>query len=139
MANDMKMISILGATGSIGTSSLNVISSLGSTYKVFGLSCHKNTTLLQDQIHQFNPEYAIITDQSSYNMFLKEHGTNLGDTKILFGDEGLNIITSNGNVDTIIAAITGFSCIYPVITAINHNKTILIANKEILVLSLIHI
>ena len=133
MANDMKMISILGATGSIGTSSLNVISSLGDGYKVFGLSCHKNITLLQDQIHQFNPEYAIITDQSSYNVFLKEHGTNLGDTKILFGDEGLSIITSNKNVDTVIAAITGFSCIYPVITAINHNKTILIANKEILV------
>ena len=133
MANDMKMISILGATGSIGTSSLNVISSLGDGYKVFGLSCHKNITLLQDQIHQFNPEYAIITDQSSYNMFLKEHGTNLGDTKILFGNEGLNIISSNRNVDTVIAAITGFSCIYPVITAINHNKTILIANKEILV------
>ena len=133
MANDMKMISILGATGSIGISSLNVISSLGDGYKVFGLSCHKNITLLQDQIHQFNPEYAIITDQSSYNMFLKEHGTNLGDTKILFGDEGLSIITSNKNVDTVIAAITGFSCIHPVITAINHNKTILIANKEILV------
>ena len=129
----MKMISILGATGSIGTSSLNVISSLGDGYKVFGLSCHKNITLLQDQIHQFNPEYAIITDQSSYNMFLKEHGANLGDTKILFGDEGLSIITSNKNVDTVIAAITGFSCIHPVITAINHNKTILIANKEILV------
>ena len=133
MANDMKMISILGATGSIGISSLNVISSLGDGYKVFGLSCHKNITLLQDQIHQFNPEYAIITDQSSYNMFLKEHGTNLGDTKILFGDEGLSIITSNKNVDTVIAAITGFSCIHPVLTAINHNKTILIANKEILV------
>ena len=133
MADDMKTISILGATGSIGTSSLNVISSLGDAYKVFGLSCHKNITLLQDQIHQFNPEYAIITDQSSYNMFLKEHGTNLGDTKILFGDEGLSIITSNKNVDTVIAAITGFSCIHPVITAINHNKTILIANKEILV------
>ena len=43
------------------------------------------------------------------------------------------IITSNKNVDTTIAAITGFSCIHPVITAINHNKTILIANKEILV------
>jgi 1-deoxy-D-xylulose-5-phosphate reductoisomerase len=66
MANDMKMISILGSTGSIGTSSLNVISSLSDAYKVFGLSCHKNITLLQNQIHQFNPEYAIITDQSSY-------------------------------------------------------------------------
>ena len=133
MANDMKMISILGATGSIGKSSLNVISSLGDTYKVFGLSCHKNIKLLQNQIHQFNPNYAIITDQNSYDLFLSKYGKDLDGTKILFGDEGLDVITSDKNVDTVIAAITGFSCIYPVITAINHNKTILIANKEILV------
>ena len=133
MANDMKIISILGATGSIGKSSLSVISSLGDSYKVFGLSCHKNLTLFRDQIHQFNPEYGIITDINSYDSFIKEHGQHLGDTKILFGNEGLNIITSDKNVDTVIAAITGFSCIYPVITAIDHNKTILIANKEILV------
>ena len=133
MANDMKMISILGATGSIGKNSLNVLSSLDDSYKVFGLSCHTNITLLRNQIYQFNPEYAIITNQNSYDLFLKEYGKNLGDTKILFGDEGLNLITSDKKVDTVIAAITGFSCIYPVITAINHNKTILIANKEILV------
>ena len=129
----MKMISILGATGSIGKNSLNVLSSLDDSYKVFGLSCHTNITLLRNQIYQFNPEYAIITNQNSYDLFLKEYGKNLGDTKILFGDEGLNLITSDKKVDTVIAAITGFSCIYPVITAINHNKTILIANKEILV------
>ena len=133
MANDMKIISILGATGSIGKSSLNVISSLCDSYRVFGLSCHKNISLLKKQIHQFKPKYAIITDLNSYDLFLKEHGKDLGDTKILFGDEGLDIITSDKNVDTVIAAITGFSCFYPVINAINHNKTILIANKEILV------
>ena len=133
MVNDMKTISILGATGSIGKSSLNVISSLGDSYKVFGLSCHKNITLLQNQIHQFNPEYAIITHQNSYDLFINKHGQDLYGTKILFGDEGLDFIASHKNVDTVIAAITGFPCIYPVISAINHNKTILIANKEILV------
>ena len=131
MANDMKMISILGSTGSIGKSSLNVISSLVDTHKIFGLSCHKNTSLLLNQILKFNPEYAIITDQNSYDLFLKEHGKDLGGTKILYGKEGLEIISSDKNVDTVIAAFTGFSCIYPVISAINHNKTILIANKEI--------
>ena len=133
MVNDVKTISILGATGSIGQSSLNVISSLGNSYKVFGLSCHKNITLLQNQIHKFNPKYAVITHLNSYDLFVKEHGKDFGDTKILFGDVGLDIITSSKDVDTVIAAITGFPCIYPVISAINHNKTILIANKEILV------
>ena len=129
----MKIISILGSTGSIGRSSLNVISSLGGSYKIFGLSCHKNITLLKNQIDKFNPVYAIITDQKSYDLFVKKHRKDLGATKILFGDEGLDIITSDKNVDTVIAAITGFPCIHPVISAINHNKTILIANKEILV------
>ncbi|MFL2553074.1 MAG: 1-deoxy-D-xylulose-5-phosphate reductoisomerase, partial [Gammaproteobacteria bacterium] len=108
------MISILGATGSIGKNSLNVLSSLDDSYKVFGLSCHTNITLLRNQIYQFNPEYAIITNQNSYDLFLKEYGKDLGDTKILFGDEGLNLITSDKKVDTVIAAITGFSCIHPV-------------------------
>ena len=133
MVNDMKMISILGSTGSIGKSSLNVISSLGDSYKVFALSCHKNVTVLQDQIREFNPKYAVITDQNSYDIFLRQYGKDLVDTKVLFGDEGLDIITSSKVVNTVIAAITGFSCIHPVISAIKHDKTILIANKEILV------
>ena len=133
MVNDMKTISILGSTGSIGKSSLNVISSLGDSYKVFGLSCHKNITLLENQIRQFNPKYAVITDLNSYDLFQEKYGKGLGNTKVLFGDDGLDFITSDKSVDTVIAAITGFSCIYPVITAINNNKTILIANKEILV------
>ena len=129
----MKTISILGSTGSIGKSALDVISSLGSSYQVFGLSCHKNIKLLLEQIHQFNPKYAIITDRSSYDSFIKKYAEDLVDTKILFGNEGLDILSSDKNVTTVVAAITGFPCIYPVISAIEHNKTILIANKEILV------
>jgi 1-deoxy-D-xylulose-5-phosphate reductoisomerase len=133
MANDMKTISILGATGSIGRSSLDVISSLGDSFNIFGLSCHKNIVLLYEQIIQFNPVYAIITDQASYEAFIRQHGEEVNSTKILFGHEGIDIISSNENVSTVIAAITGFPCIYSVLSAIKHNKTILIANKEILV------
>ena len=129
----MKMISILGSTGSIGVSSLNVISVLDDNYKIFGLSCHKNISLLYEQIKTHRPKYAVITDQSSYKYFIKLHEITLEDTKILFGNEGLDIISSDKSVSTIIAAIVGFSCIHPVIKAIENNKTILIANKEILV------
>ena len=59
MANDMKTISILGATGSIGRSSLDVISSLGDSFNIFGLSCHKNIVLLYEQIIQFNPIHTV--------------------------------------------------------------------------------
>ena len=129
----MKTISILGSTGSIGISSLNVISTLGENYKIFGLSCNKNTPLLYKQIKKHNPKYAVITNQSSYKAFMKSHETDIGNTKILYGNEGLDVISSDKTITTIIAAIVGFSCIHPVIKAIDADKTILIANKEILV------
>ncbi len=129
----MKIISILGSTGSIGISSLNVISTLDGNYKIFGLSCNKNISLLYKQIKKYNPEYAVITNQSSYKTFIKSHGINIGNTKILYGDDGLDVISSDKAITTVIAAIVGFSCIHSVIRAIASNKTILIANKEILV------
>ena len=133
MGHNMKIISILGSTGSVGISSLNVISALDSNYKIFGLSCNKNVSLLYKQINKYNPKYAVITNQSSYKAFIKSHGIEIGNTKILYGDEGLDIISSDNAITTVIAAIVGFSCIHSVIRAIDSDKTILIANKEILV------
>ena len=133
MGHYMKIISILGSTGSIGISSLNVISTLKGNYKIFGLSCNKNISLLYKQIKKYNPNYAVITDQSSYKAFIESHGIDIGNTKILYGDEGLDVISSDNDVTTVIAAIVGFSCIHSVIRAIDSDKTILIANKEILV------
>jgi 1-deoxy-D-xylulose-5-phosphate reductoisomerase len=129
----MKMISILGSTGSIGINSLNVISRLPEELSLFGISCYKNTALLHKQIKQFNPKYAVITDSKSYSDFTKEHSNKINDTQIIYGTDGLNLIISEPRVSSIIAAIVGFECIGPVVEAIKYNKTILIANKEILV------
>jgi len=133
MGHDMKIISILGSTGSIGVSSLNVISALEGSYKIFGLSCNKNISLLYKQIKKYNPKYAVITNQSSYKAFIKTHGSDIGNTQILYGNEGLDLISSDKAITTVIAAIVGFACIHSVIRAIDSGKTILIANKEILV------
>jgi 1-deoxy-D-xylulose-5-phosphate reductoisomerase len=133
MVYDMKMITILGSTGSIGQSSLNVISQLPDELSVFGISCHKNTSLLHKQIKNFQPKYAVITNSKSYNEFVNQHGNKIDQTKIIYGNEGLNTIITDSKVTSIIAAIVGFECINPVIEAIKHDKIILIANKEILV------
>jgi 1-deoxy-D-xylulose-5-phosphate reductoisomerase len=74
-----------------------------------------------------------VTNLRSYDFFIKSHGSTIGDTEILFGNEGLERISSDKCITTVIAAIVGFSCIHPVIKAIKNDKTILIANKEILV------
>jgi len=133
MVYDMRMITILGSTGSIGQSSLKVISQLSNELSVFGISCHKNTLLFYQQIKQYQPKFAVITDRISYNNFVKENGKKVNNTKILYGDDGLSKIISDSNVSSVIAAIVGFECIKPVIEAIKSHKVILIANKEILV------
>ena len=105
MGNDMKIISILGSTGSIGISSLSVISTLDGNYKIFGLSCNKNISLLYKQIKKYNPKYAVITNQRSYKAFIKSHGVDIGNTKILYGNEGLDVISSDKAITTVIAQL----------------------------------
>ena len=129
----MNYVSILGSTGSVGVNSLSVISSLTKKYKIYGLSCNKNIALLEKQIITFKPKVAVITNKKSYDNFISQHGNTFKGANIIFGNDGLDLIASNDKVTTIIIAIVGFSCLKPVITAINHNKVILIANKEILV------
>ena len=129
----MKYVSILGSTGSIGTNSLSVISSLSKKFRIYGLSCHKNILLLEKQIISYSPEFAVITNKKSYDSFIKKNGDTFHGTKIIYGEDGLELISSNNKVSTVIIAIVGFSCLKPVISAIKHNKIILTANKEILV------
>jgi 1-deoxy-D-xylulose-5-phosphate reductoisomerase len=133
MVYAMNTVSILGSTGSIGQSSLKVISKLPKEVCVYGISCHNNILLLHQQIIEYKPKYAVITNKESYDFFISKYGKKVLRTEILYGDDGLNLITSESDVDSIIAAIVGFECIYPVIQGIKNNKRILIANKEILV------
>ncbi len=133
MVDDMNFVSILGSTGSVGINSLSVISTLSKRYKIYGLSCHKNISLLQKQIIAYKPKKVVITDKKAYDKFIINFGRKYCGTNIIYGEEGLDEISSNKKVSTVIIAIVGFSCIKPVISAIDQNKVILIANKEILV------
>ena len=129
----LKTVSILGSTGSVGKNTLEVISSLSDRFHVYAISCNQNTSLLHEQIIKYKPRVAVITNQEKYNEFLNEYGNEINLTRILFGDEGLNEISSHDDVDIVVAAIVGFECLRPTVDAINTNKTVIIANKEILV------
>ena len=129
----LKTVSILGSTGSVGKNTLEVISSLSDRFHVYAISCNQNTSLLHEQIIKYKPRVAVITNQEKYNEFLNEYGSEINLTRILFGDEGLNEISSHDDVDIVVAAIVGFECLRPTVDAINTNKTVIIANKEILV------
>ena len=129
----LKKVSILGSTGSVGKNTLEVVSKLHDKFNLHAISCNKNISLLHDQIIKYKPRIAVITNHEKYKKFLKEYGYEIGVTRILFGDEGLNEISSHDEVNIVVAAIVGFQCLKPVIDAIYANKTIIIANKEILV------
>ena len=129
----LKTVSVLGSTGSVGKNTLEVISKLPDKFNVYAISCNENTALLHDQIMKYKPRVAVITNHEKYNEFISDHGNEIGVTRILFGDEGLNEISSHDEVNIVVLAIVGFQCLKPTVDAICKNKTVIIANKEILV------
>ena len=129
----LKRVSVLGSTGSVGKNTLEVISKLSDKFNLYAISCNENTSLLHEQIIKYRPRVAVITNHKKYREFLDDYGHQIDVTRILFGDEGLNEISSHDNVNIVVAAIVGFQCLKPVVDAISTNKTIIIANKEILV------
>ena len=133
MVSVLKKVSVLGSTGSVGKSTLEVISKLSDKFKLYAISCNENISLFHDQIIKYKPKVAVITNHEKYNEFLNDHGDEIGPTRILFGDEGLNEISSHDDANIIVVAIVGFKCLKPVIDAICANKTVIIANKEVLV------
>jgi len=128
--NELKNIVILGATGSIGTQSLEVIEE-NEGFRAFALSAHSNIALLETQIRKFRPQYACVTDEEKY----KELKTKTADTdtKILYGNEGLEEIASHPAADTVITGIVGIAGLVPTLAAVSVGKRIGLANKETLV------
>ncbi len=125
----MENIAILGSTGSIGTQTLDVVSSLKDRFKVYGLTANRNVEKLREQIKKFNPEIVVIIEETGYKE-LKKDFPNL---KILRGIEGLCELAGESRLDTVVNAIVGSSGIYPTLEAIKNGKKVAIANKEAIV------
>ncbi|MBT7121199.1 MAG: 1-deoxy-D-xylulose-5-phosphate reductoisomerase [Nitrosomonadales bacterium] len=131
----MKIISILGSTGSIGRSALSVIDMHPDKFKVFALGGFNNVDLLLEQTIRFNPSYIVTKDLSSRKQLMdKLKGLNL-DTQVLFGKDGYSFIASHEKVTTVVAAITGSAGLLPTIEAAKNGKQILLANKESMVMA----
>ncbi|MBL8008391.1 MAG: 1-deoxy-D-xylulose-5-phosphate reductoisomerase, partial [Ignavibacteria bacterium] len=131
-----KRVSILGSTGSIGASSLEVTDSLNSNgynIRVVSLSANSRIDILSEQIKKYSPDYAVITDKNSFLKFKDTY--NFPGTEILYGEEGLNEISGSDNYDLMITALVGFSGLKPTINAIKSGKDIALANKETMVVA----
>ncbi|MBI5847303.1 MAG: 1-deoxy-D-xylulose-5-phosphate reductoisomerase [Nitrospirae bacterium] len=127
----MKRITILGSTGSIGQSTLDVISRNRSDYRAVALVAGRNIDLLEDQISAFNPEVVAVADEKmAETLSMRVKGT-----KILFGPDGINQAAAHETADVVISAIVGSAGLLPTLTAIRAGKDVGLANKEALVMA----
>ena len=131
----MKIISILGSTGSIGKSTLAVINLHPDKFKVFALSCFNNIDLLLKQTIKFKPIFVVTKDLESKKELMDKLKDTKLDTVVLYGKDGYSFIASHEEVTTVVAAITGSAGLISTIDAAKSGKQILLANKESMVMA----
>ena len=130
----MKNICLLGSTGYIGINALNVIKGNPELYNIISLGAGENIDLLLNQIKEFKPKYAAVIN-SNLAKELKKKLNNFTNTKILWGNDGYAEIATLPEIDLVIGAMSGFSGLPPIYSAITACKDIALANKESLVIA----
>jgi len=134
-----RRIAILGSTGSIGRTALNVIDGLNpyleteERFEVIALSAHSSVKLLAEQTKRYKPKYVAISD-ADYEAQFRRLIDGL-DVEIFVGTEGLTNIASLDSVDTVLAAVVGVAGLPAVLAAVRKGKRVAIANKEPLVIA----
>jgi 1-deoxy-D-xylulose-5-phosphate reductoisomerase len=132
----MKGICVLGATGSIGVSTLDVVARHPELYKVVALTANNNIDLLLEQCLRHRPELVVVADEAKAAAFNnKIVGTAVAGTRVLAGAEALAEAATLDHVDSVMAAIVGAAGLLPTLAAAKAGKTVLLANKEALVMS----
>lgn len=132
----MKCICILGATGSIGVSTLDVVARHPNLYNVVALTANKNIDVLYEQCLAHSPEVVVIVDEQKATEFkTKIENSPIANLRILSGANALIEVATLPNVDSVMAAIVGAAGLLPTLAAAEAGKTILLANKEALVMS----
>lgn len=127
----MKRVTILGATGSIGTQTLDVISQNSDDFEVVALTASESVEKMAELIQRFCPSYAVMKNEEKaeeLRKLLPNHSC-----EILYGMEGFVAVSTLPNVDVVVAAMVGMIGLRPVMEAIRAGKDIALANKETLV------
>jgi len=131
----MQNLTILGSTGSIGTSTLDVVARHPDKFKIVALTANSQADLLFSQCRQFMPDFAVMLDEASASKLRKlvrEAGMN---TEVLSGVAALEQVSALPEVDTVMAAIVGAAGLRPTLAAAHAGKKVLLANKETLVMA----
>jgi 1-deoxy-D-xylulose-5-phosphate reductoisomerase len=129
----MQHITILGSTGSIGTSTLDVIARHPTQFKVFALTAATQVDVILAQIARFSPVFAVMADPDRAVQLAERVAAEGFATHVLSGPEGLVDVVRDERVDSVMAAIVGAAGLSPCIAAARAGKKLLLANKEALV------
>lgn len=129
----MKKISILGSTGSIGTSTLSVVDSFPDKLEVVALAAGSNVAALAHQIRKYRPSLVSVQSEEGVATLRELLGTDAGNIDIMTGDAGAIAVATHPDAATVIAAIVGAAGIRPVYAALERGKRVGFANKEVLV------
>ncbi|HET8710078.1 MAG TPA: 1-deoxy-D-xylulose-5-phosphate reductoisomerase [Spongiibacteraceae bacterium] len=128
-----KAVTVLGATGSIGASTLDVIARHPERYSVFALSAHASVNKLAELAQRFHPRYVVIGDEpgaEQLRALLSGSGV-----EVLCGNTGCQYVSAHADVDIVVAAIVGAAGLQPTLAAVEAGKHVLLVNKESLVMA----
>ena len=126
-------ITVLGSTGSIGKSTLDVVARHPDRYEVFALSAATQVDLMLEQCAQFKPRFAVMASAPHAQLLAEKIKQNGLPTPVLQAQGALEIIASHEEVDAVMAAIVGAAGLSPCLAAARAGKRLLLANKEALV------
>lgn len=131
----MRGIAILGATGSIGISTLDVVGRHPDRYRVVALTANRNAEHLAEQCRRHHPTYAVLADQGAAERLRVLIADMAGAPEVLAGPEALAQVAALPEVDIVMAAIVGAAGLLPTLAAARAGKRLLLANKEALVVA----
>ncbi|MDI6699073.1 MAG: 1-deoxy-D-xylulose-5-phosphate reductoisomerase [Candidatus Saccharicenans sp.] len=133
MKNRKKRLAILGSTGSIGQSTLDVVRRFRERYEVVGLAAGRNTGLLAEQISEFRPEIVAVKTESHARKLRKRLGRRK--IRIVHGEDGYEMVAAARKADLVVSAITGIAGLKPTLAALKSGKDLALANKESMVVA----
>lgn len=129
----MNRVVVLGSSGSIGTSSLDVVAAHADRVQAVGLSVHRRWELLAEQSARFQPRWVVVTDAELRGTI--GAGAFPASVELLFGESGIEKIAAHADVETVLCAIVGAAGLRGAFAALETGKRVALANKETLVVA----
>ncbi len=131
--SELQRVAVLGSTGSIGTSTLDVVARHPGRFEVFALTAATRVDELLAQCMRFSPRFAVMTSEPHAALLAEKLAAHGSATRVLPGPEALRTIAAHEEVDVVMAAIVGAAGLAPCLAAARAGKRLLLANKEALV------